>query len=385
MLYSRNHSKIPLTKLKSTVTMVKEVTSKWLAERIATRSGDVLLLDTRSAEEYHSGYINGSVHICCSGMILRRLRNGSLKMESLLNCPEDKQKYGMAKESEQISVVVCDHNTEHTSQLVPESIAYMVLKKISKDCKFVSFLSGGFDEFQVQYGELCELPNSAAESLLKKRPSSLVLQLNGLALNSKQAAVSEGDSPTASEHIPPFEILPHLYLGCRKVAACLPSLRENQITRILNVTSSVPNQFEDIDGFVYKQIAVEDSHEVDMIKHLPEAFCFIEEAKNRGEKVLVHCHAGMSRSVTVIIAYLMKFYHYSLDNAFDFVKSRKQNISPNFSFMGQLIEYESYLKPSVASTSPAESGYGSSRGSPVDGHCFLPSPVGFSRPCVLAA
>ena len=364
--------------------MVKQVSSQWLAERIATRSGDVLVLDTRALQQYSAGYITGSVHICPSGMILRRLRNGSLKMESLLNCPEDKQKYAKAKESEQISVVVCDQSTEHHS-LASDSIAFMVLKKISKDCKFISFLSGGFEEFQNQYSELCELPISAAESLLKERPSSHVLQLNSLALNSKS------DSPSASENIAPFQILPHLYLGCRKVAACLPSLRENDITRVLNVTSSVPNQFQDMDGFVYKQIAVEDSHEVDMIEHLPEAFCFIEEAKNRGEKVLVHCHSGTSRSVTVIIAYLMKYYHYTLDNAFDFVKQRKQNISPNFSFMGQLIEYEARLQPSVASTrmSPAESGYSNSRGSPMDEHYYLQSrssPVEVtSKPCVIAA
>ena len=372
--------------------MVKEVDSKWLAQKMTSRSSDVLVLDTRSAEEYLTGYINGSVHICCSGVILRRLRNGSLKIESLLNCPEDKQKYATAKESEQVSVVVCDQRTDHFSQLATDSITAMILKRISKDCKFVSFLSGGFDNFQMQCSELCELPHSATDSLLKKRPSSLVLQLNSLALSSKQqqqpaseSNMSEDDSPV-SENMAPFQILPHLYLGCRKVAVCLQSLKENHISRILNVTSSVPNQFQDLDGFVYKQIAVEDSHEVDMIKHLPEAFCFIEDAKNRGERVLVHCHAGMSRSVTVIIAYLMKYYDHTLESAFDFVKQRKRNISPNFSFMGQLIEYESVLRPSVASTSPAESGYGSSRASPIEGHCFLPSPdVSFSRPCVLAA
>ena len=371
--------------------MVKEVDSKWLSQQITSRSNNVLVLDTRSAEEYLTGYISGSVHICCSGVILRRLRNGSLKIESLLNCPEDKLKYATAKESEQVSVVVCDQSTHHFSQLSTDSIAAMILKRISKDCKFVSFLSGGFEDFQMQCSELCELPHSAADSLLKKRPSSLVLQLNGLALSSKQqpaseSDVSEDDSPAVSENMAPFQILPHLYLGCRKVAASLRSLKENHISRILNVTSSVPNQFKDLDGFVYKQIAVEDSHEVDMIQHLPEAFCFIEDARNRGERVLVHCHAGMSRSVTVIIAYLMKYHDHTLESAFDFVKQRKRNISPNFSFMGQLIEYESMLRPSVTSTSPAESGYGSSRASPIEGHCFLPSPdVSFSRPCVLAA
>ena len=370
--------------------MVKEVSSQWLAQKMSNRSSDVLVLDTRSAEEYLNGYISGSVHVCCNGVLLRRLRNGTLKIESLLNCAEAKQKYAVAKESEHVNIVVCDQSTHHVGQLAADSIAAMMLRKISKDCKFVSFLSGGFCDFHEQYGQLCELPGSVNDSRLQKRPSSLVLQLGGLALSTKQQSVSdsdmsEDDSPSVSERLAPFQILPHLYLGCRKVAACLPSLRDNHINRILNVTSSVPNEFQNLDDFVYKQIAVEDSHEVDMIKHLPDAFCFIEEAKNRGEKVLVHCHAGMSRSVTVIIAYLMKYYHHTLESAFDFVKQRKQNISPNFSFMGQLIEYESVLKPSVASTSPAESGYGSSRGSPVEGHCFLQSPVDFSRPCVLAA
>lgn len=354
---------------------MKLVDAKWLAEKVELCEDQLLILDTRNTELYNEGYISGSVNVCCTGGIaLRRLKNGSLKIESLLHCQEDKDKYAKAKESENINVIVLDSNSASSDVLRSDSTAAMLLKKLSKDCKFVAFLSHGYENFQNLYSELCVLDSS---KLLQKRPSSLVLQVTNLSFNSlsDSGSSSEDDSSPNTNKDRPFEILPHLYLGCRKVASCLPSLKENRITRVLNVTSSIPNQFKD-DGFTYKQIAVEDSHEVDMLKYLPEAFHFIEEAKMCGEKVLVHCHAGMSRSVTVIIAYLMKYYNHTLDSAYEFVKQRKPNISPNFSFMGQLLEFECSLRPS-----PADSGFGSHVSSPVD--CFL-TPV-VPRPCVLAA
>ena len=372
--------------------MVKVVDAAWLAHRVGDYPHQILVLDTRGPEDYGRGCISGSVHMFCNGMILRRLRNGSLKIESLLNMEEDKTKYTLAKESEKISVVVCDRNSMATDSLPSDSIASLLLKKISRECKHVAFLAGGYEQFFGLYSEMCDVPQSATESLLKKRPSSLVLQLNNLSIAMKSNSNSNNsqDSPmeitTESEEedspsiIPPFQILPHLYLGCRKVATCLPGLRESNVRRILNVTSSVPNHFQGMEGFVYKQIAVEDNHDVDMLKLLPEAFHFIEEAKACGERVLVHCHAGMSRSVTIILAYLMKYYDHTLESAHEYVKQRKTDIAPNFSFMGQLLDYECSLRPS-----PADSGFGCS---PVDGsHYFLPSPspADIHRSCVLAA
>jgi len=363
--------------------MVKIVDAVWLSNRVATTSDRVLVLDARSLEEFNSGFISGAVHICCTGVILRRLKNGSLRIESLLNCDEDKEKYERAKVSESVSVIVCDNSTQSIDQLSADSTAALLLRKVSRECKFVGFLAGGYSEFQRICSHHCV--QSTNDSLLKKRPSSLVLQLSTLSLTaqSQELSAAEENSPSGEKDLAPFPILPHLYLGCRKIASCLPGLTEHRITRVLNVTNSVPNQFEHLEGFVYKQIAVEDSHEVDMLKHLPEAFSFIEDANRMGEKVLVHCHAGMSRSVTVIIAYLMKYYGHTLDSAYEFIKKVKPNISPNISFMGQLLEYECTLRPS-----PADSGIGSSLTSPVDGHCFLseviPS-VDLSRPCILAA
>ena len=370
--------------------MVKLIDPTWLCNKLSNSSGEVLLLDTRSLQEFNSGCISGAVHIHCSGVILRRLRKGNLCVESLLNCEEDKRKYEMAKSSEKVCVVVCDQCTTSADQLPTDSIASLLLKKVARDCKFTGFLSGGFVEFRRNFAKACVVADSTEHCLLKKRPSSLLLQLSNLQLKVQDTAEpsspEEDDSSPAEKDNSPFEILPHLYLGCRKVASCLPGLRENHITRILNVTSSIPNKFEHLEGFTYKQIAVEDAHEVNMLQHLPEAFRFIEETKLTGEKVLVHCHAGMSRSVTVIIAYLMKYYEHTLDSAYEFVKERKSNISPNFSFMGQLLEYECTLRPS-----PSDSGIGSSSTSPLNEHCFLlvsnslSSSVDIARHCVIAA
>ena len=53
--------------------------------------------------------------------------------------------------------------------------------------------------------------------------------------------------------------------------------------------------------------------------------------------------AGISRSVTITIAYLIKQYHKSMQDAYDWVKNLRPSISPNLNFMGQLLEYERKL------------------------------------------
>lgn len=59
--------------------------------------------------------------------------------------------------------------------------------------------------------------------------------------------------------------------------------------------------------------------------------------------MFVHCHAGISRSATVCIAYVMKHLQKDLTNAYDFVKQKRPCISPNLHFMGQLLEFQKIL------------------------------------------
>lgn len=51
---------------------------------------------------------------------------------------------------------------------------------------------------------------------------------------------------------------------------------------------------------------IRDEEQVDIGAYFRKAYTFIEQAKTRGAAVLVHCHEGKSRSITLVLAYLMK-------------------------------------------------------------------------------
>lgn len=74
--------------------------------------------------------------------------------------------------------------------------------------------------------------------------------------------------------------------------------------------------------------------------HLCHLLLLTDSVKASGGRVLVHCQAGISRSATICLAYLINARRVSLDEAFDFVKRRRQVISPNLAFMGQLVQFE---------------------------------------------
>ena len=71
---------------------------------------------------------------------------------------------------------------------------------------------------------------------------------------------------------------------------------------------------------------------------------FSDGAESAGGRVLIHCQAGVSRSSTLAIAYVMARSHLAMLDAFRYVKSRRSIVAPNFNFMGQLLEFETALK-----------------------------------------
>ena len=69
-------------------------------------------------------------------------------------------------------------------------------------------------------------------------------------------------------------------------------------------------------------------------------FRFIRDSINSGGTVLVHCFAGVSRSSTCVIAYLMQEKKKTFFEAFTFVRSKRQIAFPNIGFQKQLAELE---------------------------------------------
>ena len=137
------------------------------------------------------------------------------------------------------------------------------------------------------------------------------------------------------------KILDRLYVGSQDVAHDLDLLSANKITHILNVASGVVNLY---DGwFIYKTKEALDVPEFSLIEIFDECCEFMHNCINCGGNVLIHCNAGVSRSATIAIAYLMKYYSMTYDEGFRFVKSKRSFIRPNEGFIKQLKVYEKKL------------------------------------------
>ncbi|PRD33204.1 UNVERIFIED_CONTAM: Dusp7 [Trichonephila clavipes] len=78
-------------------------------------------------------------------------------------------------------------------------------------------------------------------------------------------------------------------------------------------------------------------------------FPFLDEARNKDEGVLVHCYGGMSRSPTIIMAYLMRKLNFTANEVYHFATSRERLIRPNLYFRKQLSVYEEALRRNVNS------------------------------------
>ena len=118
-------------------------------------------------------------------------------------------------------------------------------------------------------------------------------------------------------------------------------LREHNITTIINATMELPDLSEE--GIETLRIMVADHPGEDLAKYFDHSSDFIERKRCEGGRVLVHCMAGVSRSASLCIAYLMKYGQMTLRDAYHHVKARRSVIRPNSGFFKQLIEYEKKL------------------------------------------
>ena len=139
----------------------------------------------------------------------------------------------------------------------------------------------------------------------------------------------------------PLEIIPHLFLGSIGSASNLKELQKCKITHIVCCGENIKNFFSD--KFKYFNIPILDSDKEDIKKYFESSYKYIDEAIQNKGNVLVHCHAGVSRSSSFVIAYIMKSQKKKYDEVLDLVKSKRNKINPNPGFIQQLKEYEKEL------------------------------------------
>lgn len=83
-------------------------------------------------------------------------------------------------------------------------------------------------------------------------------------------------------------------------------------------------------------VDVSDIASADLQIALTPGLPWLDRALEHGEKALVHCAMGASRSGSVVIAWLMTRQQMSLKDALNHVKKRRPEIRPNNGFFRQL-------------------------------------------------
>ena len=141
----------------------------------------------------------------------------------------------------------------------------------------------------------------------------------------------------------PSQIFPWLYLGDYMNANNNEELKFLNIKYILNCAfeikiSNIPS------GIKYLKLDLIDSPEMNIVQYFEEAFAFIESARKNNDNILIHCKLGRSRSVSILIAYMIRYYNFNVKKAMEFIKAKRKQIKPNYGFIKQLYSYERYIK-----------------------------------------
>jgi atypical dual specificity phosphatase len=145
-------------------------------------------------------------------------------------------------------------------------------------------------------------------------------------------------------HNPVSLVLPSLYLGPCSAASSKQFITSNSITDVLSIGAN-PAQGERVNGVGYYRLSANDSTTFS-ISTTVSAGCEIIDSvirTKRNGKILVHCSAGISRSPTVVAAYLMKHEGMTLKAALGHIVRVRPQVSPNAGFLKQLKEMEMEL------------------------------------------
>jgi protein tyrosine phosphatase (PTP) superfamily phosphohydrolase (DUF442 family) len=133
-----------------------------------------------------------------------------------------------------------------------------------------------------------------------------------------------------------IKITDNLYISDYYESIKYDELKNLGIKQILSIGKELPEH--NTNEFKLKHIKIDDSSDVNIMQYFEDAHNFIDQGST-----LVHCYAGISRSASIIISYLMK-QGMTYEEAYNYVKERRPIINPNRGFKKQLMKYELYLK-----------------------------------------
>jgi protein tyrosine/serine phosphatase len=136
----------------------------------------------------------------------------------------------------------------------------------------------------------------------------------------------------------PTHIIDNIYLGSAFNASNLDTMNELNIGLIINMTSEISNYHSD--KIIYKKYPIYDNNCESIKPYLEKIYDQIisyQELNNK-KNIFIHCFMGASRSATVVAYYLIKKHKYTVDDALQFMKEKRNVVNPTMLFYQELNE-----------------------------------------------
>lgn len=145
------------------------------------------------------------------------------------------------------------------------------------------------------------------------------------------------------------EVYPGVILGDAKIAMDKATIGQLGVTHILNAAmgqkfnqiNTSKHYYHDLSLQFYGINAI-DIAGFKLYKFFEAAAEFIENALQSKGKVLVHCQQGLSRSATLVLAFLVTNRHVTLEEAVSMVRKHRP-VRPNDGFLKQLCDLNNQL------------------------------------------
>ncbi len=165
---------------------------------------------------------------------------------------------------------------------------------------------------------------------------STKLRLNNLKSNSASALITQDNPPVTFASVTQIhhkivQIAPGLFLGDYLAACNEEMLLDNKIDVIFNLTGNLPNKFPNI--FHYENFSLQDDPAISVNEDIGLIIAKIHQHILADKRVLVHCRMAISRAPSVAMGYLIRYLGLSFDEAYERVKTKKDDIEPNIGFV----------------------------------------------------
>lgn len=136
----------------------------------------------------------------------------------------------------------------------------------------------------------------------------------------------------------PVEIRPGLFIGNAASSAYFWRQRKH-IGAVVRLSPGPPLP----PSLPVLRIIIDDDPNENIACYFHDTNHFIAGNLAEGRNVLIHCQQGVSRSATIMIAFLVSFLGMMVDDVMDIVRQRAPWISPNSGFMEQLYRSQNTL------------------------------------------